>query len=65
MRIAGHKGKPLNHVSIALSDAEAAELVTVLQNLPSAKEGWHEHLSDATFERDIGVYREDDETAPF
>jgi hypothetical protein len=65
MRIADSKGKTLESVYIALSDEEADELAQALTDLHSAGNGWHAHISDTTYQREITVYREDDATAAF
>jgi hypothetical protein len=52
-------------VYLGLSEPEAQELIGALTTLKSARAGWHEHLSDETYEREITVYREDDETVVF
>lgn len=64
MRITDAEGNPLNSVYLALSDAEANELAQALEDLKSAERGWHAHVSDPAFEREVTVYREDDPTAP-
>jgi hypothetical protein len=65
MRITDDKGKALSSVSLALTDAEARELAGDLSELQSAKKGWHAHVKDEKYEREITIYREDDETARF
>ena len=65
MRITDATGKALNSVYLALTDDEASELADYLEALPSAEKGWHAHVSDAGFQRDITIYRADDETATF
>jgi hypothetical protein len=47
---------------VALSDEEARELIGALENLQRAEQGWHEHVSDATLQVELTVYREDDKT---
>jgi len=63
VRITDHDGKPLTSVYLALSDGEARELIDALSALQSAEKGWHAHVSDASYHREVTVYREDDETA--
>jgi len=63
MRITDAEGKTLNSVYLALSDAEAKELSQALADLLTAEKGWHGHISDPTYEREVSVYREDDDTA--
>jgi hypothetical protein len=65
MRIADGEGRTLRSVHIALSDEEADELVQALADLHSAGKGWHAHISDTTYRREVTVYREDDATAVF
>jgi hypothetical protein len=63
MRITDSSGEPLSHMHLALSDEEARELIGALENLQRAAQGWHEHVSDATLQVELTVYREDDKTA--
>jgi hypothetical protein len=65
MRITDANGNTLDSVYLALSEGEAGELANALTDLKSAKTGWHAHVSDPSFQREITVYREDDETASF
>jgi hypothetical protein len=65
VRITDNQGKPLSTVYLALTDGEAKELSDALSDLQSAQRGWHAHVSDVTFQREVTVYREDDETASF
>src|SRR3712207_7057841 len=50
-------------VYLGLSSREATQLIDALSALRDAREGWHEHVSDETYEREITVYREDDPAA--
>jgi hypothetical protein len=64
VRITDADSNPLPSVYLALSDSEAAELIDALTDLlQAANKPWHAHVSDATYQREITVYREDDETA--
>ena len=63
MRITDAEGKPLSSVNLALTDDEARELIDALSELESAKAGWHAHVSDASYQCEVTVYRADDETA--
>jgi hypothetical protein len=65
MRIAGPGGKPLDEVFLALSDDEAKELIDALRGLLKAQGSWHVHVSDASYQREVTVYREDDDSALF
>jgi hypothetical protein len=65
VRITDDEGKPLPSVYLALSDSEAQEMIDALSALQTAEKGWHAHVSDATYQREVTVYREDDETATF
>jgi hypothetical protein len=65
MRITDSAGEPVSHVYLALSDAEARELIGALESLQRAEQGWHEHVSDASLQVEVTVYREDDKTAVF
>jgi hypothetical protein len=65
VQITDNEGKPLSSVYLALTDSEARELIAALSSLESAQEGWHAHVSDATYQREVTVYREDDTTASF
>jgi hypothetical protein len=48
---------------LALSDDEANELGQALADLKSANAGWHAHISDPSYQREVTLYREDDPTA--
>jgi hypothetical protein len=65
MRITAGKGEPLNRIYLALSDAEALDLIGALEQLREAgpRSHGHWHVSQADFQREVTVYREDDETA--
>jgi hypothetical protein len=63
MRITDAEGKPLGAVYLALSNQEADELTQALEDLKSAKPGWHAHVSDPSYQQEVTVYREDDQTA--
>ena len=65
MRITAREGAPLNQVYLALSDAEALDLIGALEQLREAGPGSHGHwhVSQDDFQREVTVYREDDETA--
>ena len=65
MRINDDEGTTLSFVYLGLSDAEAKELIDALSALPAATKGWHVHVSDRTYQREVTIYREDDETAIF
>jgi hypothetical protein len=65
MRIADGEGKPLSSVYLALSDDEANELIDALRDLLKAQGSWHAHVSNADYQREITVYREDDDSASF
>lgn len=65
MRLNDSDGNALTSVYLGLSDNEADELIGALTTLKSARAGWHEHVSDETYQREVTVYREDDETASF
>lgn len=65
MRIRTDDGSALSDVYLALSDSEASELRDALTQMLTEKSGWHGHVSDATFQTTVTVYREDDETAVF
>jgi len=65
MRLRGADGQPLSGVFVGLTDDEASELASALATLKDAQPGWHEHVTDASFERTITVFREDDATAAF
>jgi hypothetical protein len=75
MRITGENGCDLDRVFLALTDAEAKELRDGLDELVKTREkGWHVHVTDERFwsadehervEREVSVYRSDDETASF
>ena len=65
MRISAGKEAPLDRVYLALSDAEALELIGALEQMREAGPGTHDHwhVSQADCQREVTVYREDDETA--
>jgi hypothetical protein len=63
MRITDKNGQPLANVFLALSDEEAIELIGALESLQRAEKGWHGHVSDASYQIEVTVYREDDDTA--
>ena len=63
MRITDSTGQSLSNVYLALSDGEAKELIGALENLQKAEKGWHEHVSDASYQIEVTVCREDDESA--
>jgi hypothetical protein len=43
-------------VYLALSDGEATDLIGALTELREADKGWHQHASDASYEREITIY---------
>src|SRR5437763_7444777 len=61
MRITDSTGQSLSNVFLALNDEEAKELIGALEKLQKAEKGWHEHVSDASYQIEVTVYREDDE----
>jgi hypothetical protein len=63
VRITDAEGKPLASVYLALSDKEARELSDALSELTSAPKGWHAHVSDDAYQREVTVYRDDDTVA--
>ncbi len=65
MRIRTDDGSALSAVYLALSDAEASELRDALTQMLTDEAGWHAHVSDASFQTTVTVYREDDKTAVF
>ena len=65
MRLNDSEGNALNSVYLGLSEKEAHELMAALAKLGSASAGWHEHVSDESYEREITIYREDDSSATF
>jgi hypothetical protein len=65
VRITDADGNALSAVYLALTDDEARELASDLETLQSAEKGWHAHVSDADFQRELTLYRADDETAIF
>jgi hypothetical protein len=75
MRITDSKRNDLDGVYLALTDAEARELRDGLDELLRTREsGWHAHVVDERswspdeserVEREISVYRADDENAVF
>ena len=65
MRLRGADGQPLSEVFVALTEDEASELASAVETLKDAQPGWHEHVSDASFQRTITILREDDPTAAF
>lgn len=65
MRINDSEGKPLSSVYLALTDSEARELIGALTTLLSAQKGWHEHVSDGEYPREVTVYRADDDSSIF
>jgi hypothetical protein len=75
VRIADEDGKPLNAVYLALTDFEARQLHDFLEQLMEpAEKGFHAHITDERFwvdsdaeqvEKEITIYRADDETAVF
>ena len=65
MRINDSNGQKLSAVYLGLSETEADELIQALTELRGAAEGWHQHVSDASYSTEISVYREDDETSAF
>jgi hypothetical protein len=63
MRISDSDGKPLASINLALSDSEARELRDALEDLLTTDEdGWHVHVSNGDYSREVTVYREDDST---
>jgi hypothetical protein len=61
VRVADPDGKPLDGVNLALSDAEARELRDALGELLTTQDvGWHVHVSNGDYSREVTVYREDD-----
>jgi hypothetical protein len=75
MRITDSQKNELDRVYLALTDAEARELLDGLNELLKTREfGWHAHVMDERalraeeserVEREITVYRADDATAVF
>lgn len=67
MRIHDGSGRELTGVYLALSDDEAWELIGALEGLREAKpeSQFHQHVSQADYQREITVYREDDPTTVF
>ncbi|HEY8777923.1 MAG TPA: hypothetical protein VIM23_03165 [Gaiellaceae bacterium] len=75
MRIADEDGKPLDKVYLALTDSEAKQLHDFLEQLmdpPHAS--FHAHVLDDRFwlddeaervEKEVTIYRADDDTAVF
>ena len=67
MRVHDGDKNELNNVFIALSDREARQLIHDLKALIAAKgKGGHWHIIDEPdYQREITIYREDDQTAVF
>jgi hypothetical protein len=66
VRIADADGNPLTKVYLALTRPEAKELRDALDDLETTTEsGWHVHVHDAEYEREVTVYRADDQEAVF
>ena len=67
MRIHDEHKNELSHVYLALSDQEARQLIHDLDELIKGKgAGGHWHISEEPeYQREITIYREDDETAVF
>jgi hypothetical protein len=65
MRIRDGEGKALDKVYLALSDEEAKQLADYLKQMLTEEKGWHAHVSDPSFQVEVTIYREDDETAVF
>ena len=73
MRIHDDNGNKLDKVYVALTDIEARQLISYLQDLVETREyGWHEHLMegagldpDTMFENELTVYRADAEGMVF
>jgi hypothetical protein len=68
MRIHDDQSNELSYVYLALSDREAEQLIAYLSDLieSKGKKGEHWHLSEEpAYQREITIYREDDETAVF
>ena len=63
MRITNAEKRPYSTIYLALTDAEADELIGVLQHLKHAEPGWHAHVNDESYSHEVTVYREDDPTA--
>jgi hypothetical protein len=64
VRITDENGSALAAVYLALTDAEARELRGALNDLLAApRNGWHANVSDAEYQREITIYREDDPLA--
>jgi hypothetical protein len=63
MPITDADGKTLVTVNLALTDDEAQELRDALGDLLTTRQpGWHAHVSDADYQREVTVYRADDTT---
>jgi hypothetical protein len=74
MRLHDGDGKQLDEVYVALTDVEAKQLISYLQELVATREkGWHEHLVEEVMvsEREgrivngLTVYRADDDSMVF
>lgn len=74
MRIHDGDGKKLDEVYVALTDIEARQLISYLEDLVATRErGWHEHLVEEVMvsEREgrivneLTVYRADDDSMVF
>jgi hypothetical protein len=62
VRISDADGNKLDYVYLALSDDEASELSDKLVQLQSETGSRHAHVSDADFQMERTIYREDDAT---
>jgi hypothetical protein len=63
VRVTDSDGKPLDGVNLALSETEARELRDALGDLLTTQEvGWHVHVCNSDYSREVTVYREDDRT---
>jgi hypothetical protein len=61
VKITDAQGQPLGSVYLALSDAEARELIDALNELIATKQtDWHAHVSDPSFQVEVTVSREDE-----
>jgi hypothetical protein len=74
MRIHDDDAKQLDEVYIALTDAEAERLISILHALVATREkGWHAHLDEevmvsereARIVNELTVYRADDDSMVF
>lgn len=63
MRITDAEKRSYSAIYLALTDAEADELIDALQQLKQADAGWHAHVNDEAYHSEVTVYREDDPRA--